>query len=47
MYELKLTEVEFFYFFQIMCVTSNAPEMFCMENLANIERFLHHSSLLF
>ena len=37
MIELKLTEVELFYFFHFMCVATNASELFCMAHLAKIE----------
>ena len=30
-----------------MCVAANASKLFCMTHLANIERFLYHSNLLF
>ena len=43
--EFKLTEVELFSFFLLMCAASNASELFCMDNLANYERFLYHSNL--
>ena len=38
--ELKLIEVELFYFFHFMCVAAIASELFCMAHLANIEHFL-------
>ena len=43
--ELKLTEVEIFYFFHFMRVAANASALFCMAYLANIERFLYHSNI--
>ena len=30
-----------------MCVAANASKLFCMINLANIERFLSHSNFSF
>ena len=45
--ELKLFEVELFLFFHFMCVAANAYELFCVAHIANIERFLYHSNLLF
>ena len=45
--ELKLTYVDTFQFFHFVCVAANASELFCMAHLANIERFLFHSSLSF
>ena len=45
--ELKLIQVELLWFFHFMCVAANAPELFCMTHLANIERFLYHSKLFF
>ena len=45
--ELKLTQVELFYFFHFMCVATNASELFYMAYLANIERFLYPSKLSF
>ena len=47
MNELKLTQVELFYFFHFRCVVDNASELFCMAYLADIERFLYHSNLSF
>ena len=47
MNELKLTQVELFYFYHFMCVAANASELFRMTYLANIERSLYHSNLLF
>ena len=38
--ELKLTEVELFYFFfHFMCVVAKASELFCMAHSAKIKRF--------
>ena len=37
MSELKLTQIELFSFFQLMCAA--ASELFCMAHLANNERF--------
>ena len=38
--ELKLTEVEFFYFFHFMCIVANAAELFYMAHLAKNELLL-------
>ena len=43
--ELKLTQVELFLFFPILCAAANASELFWMAHLANIERFLYYSNL--
>ena len=45
--ELKLTQVELFSFFQLMCVAANASELLCLAHLANVERFLYYSNLSF
>ena len=45
--ELKLTQVELFSFFPFMSAAANASELFCITHLANIERFLYHSNILF
>ena len=45
--EMKLTQVELFLFFYFMYGAANASELFCIAHLANIERFLCHSSLSF
>ena len=45
--DLKLTEVELFQFFHSICVAADAFELIYMFHLANIERFVHHSNLLF
>ena len=45
--ELKLTQVELFWFFHFMCVAANASEVFCMAYIANIGRFLYHSNVSF
>ena len=45
--QLKLTQIEIDYFFHFMYVAANASELFCMAYLANSERFLYHSNLLF
>ena len=45
--KLKVTQVELFSFFHFMCVAANASTLFSMVYLANIERFLYHSNLLF
>ena len=37
--ELKLTQVELFSFFHLMCAASNASELFFMVHLANNECF--------
>ena len=34
--ELKLSEVELFYFFHFKCVAANASGLFCMAYLENI-----------
>ena len=45
--ELKLTQVELFYFFQFIRIDTNASEFFDMAHLANIESFLYHPHLSF
>ena len=47
MNELKLIQVALFSFFHFMCAAANASELFCMDPLANNERFLYHSNLSF
>ena len=45
--ELKLTQVQLFQFFYVVCVAAYASELFCMAHLAIIKRFLYHSNLSF
>ena len=45
--ELKLTHVELFQFFHILCAAANASELLCVAYLESIERFLYHSNLSF
>ena len=45
--DLKLIQVESFWFFHFMCIAANASELFCMAHLSKIERFLYHSNLSF
>ena len=45
--ELKLTQVEFFSFLYLIRAADKASELFCMDHLANNERFLYHSNLSF
>ena len=45
--ELKLTQVQLFYFFHFICVAANVFKLFCVAHLANIERFLCHSNFSF
>ena len=44
---IRVNEIELFSFFNFMCVSANACELFCMVILENIERFLYHSKLSF
>ena len=45
--ELKLAQDELFLFFYFMCAAAIASELFCMSQLANIERFLCCSNISF
>ena len=45
--ELKLTQNEILSFFHSLCVAASASELFCIDNLENIERFLYHSNFPF
>ena len=44
---VKINSIWVILIFHFMCVAANASELFCMAYLANIERFLYHSSLSF
>ena len=47
MNKLKLSQNELFSFFPFKCVAVNASELFDMAHLADNERFLYNSNLLF
>ena len=45
--QLKLIQVELLQFFPFMCVAVNAFELFLMNHLVNIKRFLYQISYIY